>query len=259
MATDDDWLGLLPDEELPGTEREASAPRKARPAAPSVAEPEPGARSGAEAAAEDAAVHRSRGRTALLAGAVAVVVVLVFVGAAFGPQIARNLSTSVAEVDTAVTLTAAEDAVTVTAPQGWHVVRPLGSSSEVALETPDGLVEIALTLTHRSGGGPPPGQADAAGGLEWRTEHPAETLTAIYAHVDQPADVSAQRPAGGGVLGMNLFADGSPAHTGIVATIAHEPPAASGAVVDVRVTSDVPIGPYLGEFADIVERMEFAS
>lgn len=199
-------------------------------------------------------------RRSVVVGAGALVVVLLLLGFALGPQVVRNLATSVVAEDTPVTLTSGDDQVTVIAPAGWHLVRPLGSDGEVALESPDGLVEFTLTLTQRPEAEAPPtngslsGYASDIGEGEWSVEPPSPETIATYARIDQPEDFG-----GGGLFGTGLFSDGSPEHAGVIAAVAPEPPRASGAVVDVLGTSDVAIESYLGEFARIVATVEFAS
>lgn len=275
---DDDWLGELSDHELdaellnasratttPAVETTPAAVETTTPAVesasamPPVVAPAPVTGDREPSGLHDrldAPEHRRGGRRALVGALIAAVAVLAVVAAAFGPQVVRNLSTEVVADDAAITLTNGGDTVTLVAPAGWHVVRPLGGGSEVALESPDGLAEFTFTLTSRPGAEAPPRlpAADSVGDDDWVVEPPTDVTTATYARLTQPDGM-----ATGGLLGMDLFADGSPAHPGVVAAVAPEPPGASGAVVDVLGASDVAIEPYLGEFALIVASLEFAA
>lgn len=250
LASSDADVPELPEPEVPAI-REAEMARDAERVTESAADQERQERT--EAAPESRA---KRGRGGLIATLIGVGAIIALAAAAFGPQVARNLSTDVVAADTPLTLTNGADAATLTVPAGWHVVRPLGAGDTIALETPDGLVEFTFSLTHRpdAEAPPPAGAEHALTGTGWITESPTGATTATYARTEQP-----QTFEPGGLLGLDLFADGSPTHAGIVAAIVPEPARASGAVIDVVGTSDAPIEPYLGEFALIVASLEFAS
>ena len=196
---------------------------------------------------------RARRRIALAA---AVAALLLLAALAFAPQAARNLVTSVAAADERVSITHGGTTASLVAPAGWHVVRPLGGDT-VALESPDSRVEFAFTLTTRADGAQPGPAAlggDAAAGTpEWSVEAPRPGLVVTYARLATEGEFGP-----GGLFGTGLFADGSPEHPVLVATAAPQPPSASGAVVDITVTSDVPVDDYLTEFARITAGLEFA-
>lgn len=201
--------------------------------------------------------HRHRHRRRLLVAAAAFLVGLLAIGAAvFGPAGMRNLATSVQGVDTTAVL--GDQRASVLVPAGWHLVRPVGSSDRLALETPDSRFEIMFALAQRpgseatldlsalgSGTSAPPVSA-------WNTERPAPGLEVVFARIGTGlADV------GSGERGFVPFHDGSPTTVALVAAAHPHPPSAAGTVVDIVARVDGAPDAYLAEFARVVGSLEF--
>lgn len=201
--------------------------------------------------------HRGRTRRPARILVLAAVLLLVLAAAvAFAPRLTRNAATQVVDADTELLLQAGEARAAVQVPAGWHRIQFPWRNDTLALETPDSVLEIAITL-HESGTADEAttelGTPEAhAGVLTWRGEQPSRETHADYAIL--PSEPSGERAGSDGLP----FGDGAPVTTVMLAVLRPTDAAEPGPVVAVRIRADQPVEAYLGTIAGILSTVQFA-